>query len=94
MDKMIPDGYGPIPHVLTRRVSNKNLTLDKFLVGTVSTHSGNSWVTDSAAAATAYATGKKTYNAAIGMDLSRKPVANIFEAAKLKGGSSSVYENN
>lgn len=46
--------------------------------------------TDSAAAATAMATGVKTYDAGIGVDTDGIPVANIFEAAEAKGKSSGV----
>jgi len=46
--------------------------------------------TDSAAAATAMATGVKTYNAAIGVDKSKKPVPNILERAEALGKSTGV----
>lgn len=42
-------------------------------------------VTDSAAAGTAMACGVKTYNEAIGVDLKRRPVTSILEAAKAAG---------
>ncbi|AWB43299.1 alkaline phosphatase [Paenibacillus sp. CAA11] len=44
--------------------------------------SSTSAVTDSAASATAYASGVKTYNGAIGMDANKKPVKTILEYAK------------
>ncbi|OKL47908.1 alkaline phosphatase [Boudabousia liubingyangii] len=43
------------------------------------------YVTDSAASGTAWATGTKTYNGAIGVDNNGKPVANLIELAKAKG---------
>lgn len=46
--------------------------------------------TDSAAAATAMATGVKTYNAAIGLDLYGQRVKNVVEAAEEKGKSTGV----
>ncbi|HLE16388.1 MAG TPA: alkaline phosphatase [Anaerolineales bacterium] len=46
--------------------------------------------TDSASAATAMATGVKTYNAAIGVDLYGNPVKNVLEAAEEKGKSTGV----
>ncbi len=49
-----------------------------------------SGATDSAAAATAMATGIKTYNSAIGMDLDKKPVRNLCEAAEEAGKASGV----
>ncbi|WKD60982.1 Alkaline phosphatase precursor [Corynebacterium ciconiae DSM 44920] len=42
-------------------------------------------VTDSAASATAWSTGTKTYNGAIGVDLEGKPVRNVVEMAKERG---------
>jgi len=46
--------------------------------------------TDSAAAATAMATGYKTYDAAIGVDVEGNPVENVLEAAERKGKSTGV----
>ena len=42
-------------------------------------------VTDSAASATALSTGFKSYNGAIGVDASGKPLKTLLEAAKAKG---------
>ena len=42
----------------------------------------NSYVTDSAASATALATGVKTYNGAIGVDVNKQPLATVLEWAK------------
>ncbi|MRN52939.1 alkaline phosphatase [Paenibacillus monticola] len=47
-------------------------------------------VTDSAASATAYASGVKTYNGAIGMDANKKSVKTIMEYAKESGKSTGV----
>ena len=46
--------------------------------------------TDSAAAATAMATGFKTYDAAIGVDVDGNPVKNVLEAAEEQGKSTGV----
>ncbi|MCK7643305.1 alkaline phosphatase [Corynebacterium sp. CCM 8835] len=43
------------------------------------------YVTDSAASATSWTTGIKTYNGAIGVDLEQKPVENLLEKAKKAG---------
>ncbi|MEU7146067.1 alkaline phosphatase [Nocardia sp. NPDC046473] len=43
------------------------------------------YVTDSAASATAWATGTKTYNGAIGVDLEGAPQTNLLEIAKANG---------
>jgi alkaline phosphatase len=46
--------------------------------------------TDSAAAATAMATGVKTYDAAIGVDVDRNPVKNVLEVAEEHGKATGV----
>lgn len=46
--------------------------------------------TDSAAAATAMSTGKKTYNGAIGVDINYAPLKNIVECAEEKGMATGV----
>lgn len=46
--------------------------------------------TDSAAAATAMATGVKTYDGAIGVDLNKDPLTNLLEVAEMKGKATGV----
>lgn len=83
---MIPDGYGPAAVTMARLTrKNRTLELDKYPVGHVKTYSYDYWVTDSAAAATAYACGEKTYNGAIGVDKDGKPLGTVLEAAQEKG---------
>ncbi|CAI5733718.1 unnamed protein product [Hyaloperonospora brassicae] len=86
---MIPDGTGPNVFTLARTVLDPTLKtrlhLDPHLMGTVQTHSTTSYITDSAAAATAYATGYKTYDAAIAVDPHRQPLGTVLEAAKARG---------
>ena len=53
--------------------------------GIATSYSGNSDVTDSAAGGTALATGHKTYNGAIGVDLNAAPVTSIAEMAHRYG---------
>ena len=53
--------------------------------GIATSYSGNSDVTDSAAGGTALATGHKTYNGAIGVDLEAAPVTSIAEMAHRYG---------
>jgi alkaline phosphatase len=61
----------------------KTLRMNKFPIQGISlTHSGNSYVTDSAAAGTALACGQKTYEGAIGVDLNKKPLESIAKKAK------------
>jgi alkaline phosphatase len=67
---MISDGFGPASVTFARECAiaqgidgyADGLPLDSLLVGTVRTYSSSSLVTDSAAGATAYACGVKTYN--------------------------------
>jgi len=72
------------------------ITLDAFLVGTLATepaaaadaddHVHSTYiVTDSAASATAYSTGQRTYNGAVGVDLERQPMSTVLEQAKQVG---------
>jgi alkaline phosphatase len=64
---------------------NNGLYIDNFLTGTVRTYSSDSWVTDSAAGATAYSCALKTYNGAIGVDPTGKPCGTLMEAAQAMG---------
>ena len=58
--------------------------------GFITTVSGSSLVTDSAAGATALASGVKTYNGAIGLDMDEQPVSLITEWAKESGYGTGV----
>ncbi|KAF1775786.1 Alkaline phosphatase, active site [Phytophthora cactorum] len=53
-------------------------------MGTIQTHSSTSYITDSAAAATAYSTGYKTYDSAIAVD-TYDNIGYCSEAAKARG---------
>ncbi len=62
------------------------LAMDQMAVrGVMTNYSSDSLVTDSAAAATAMASGIKTYNGAIGVDVNEEPVETILEAAERNG---------
>jgi alkaline phosphatase len=86
---LIGDGMGPSQVMLARIASvgpERRLHMEKMPhVGLATTYSANSAVTDSAAAATALATGHKTRNGMIGMTPDRQPVQTILEAARDKG---------
>jgi alkaline phosphatase len=56
----------------------------------IKTHSARQLITDSAAGATAFACGKKTYNGAIAVDTSGKPMPTLFEEASEKGMSTGL----
>lgn len=62
------------------------LSMDDMPIhGLIQTHSLDNPITDSAAAATAMASGVKTYNGVIGLDAKLKPVTTVLENAKRKG---------
>ena len=90
---VIGDGMGPTYTTAYRYFSDDPATLamersifDELLVGMAQTYPGdNTLVTDSAAAATALATGVKTRNGAIGVDPHHQPVRTLLEAAKASG---------
>ncbi|KAG6623326.1 Alkaline phosphatase [Phytophthora cinnamomi] len=86
---MIPDGTGPNVFTLARTVLDPTLKtrlhIDPHLMGTVQTHSSTSYITDSAASATAYSTGYKTYDSAIAVDTYEQPLGTVLEAAKARG---------
>ncbi len=71
----------------------ENTIFDQLLVGMASTysygtqadHNDNTYVTDSAAAATALSTGVKTYNQAVAQDVNDQPLQTIMEYAKSLG---------
>lgn len=86
---MIPDGTGPNIFALARTVLDptlkQRLHIDPYVMGTIQTHSSTSYITDSASSATAYATGYKTYDEAIGVDHFKQPLGTVLEAAKARG---------
>jgi alkaline phosphatase len=61
------------------------LPLDTIMVGQSRTRSSDSWVTDSAAGATAFSCADKSYNGAIAVNATKAPCATVLEAAKLSG---------
>src|SRR5699024_666951 len=65
---------------------------DKYLVGNQRTNPDDSKenVTDSAAGATAFSTGHKTFNGAIGVDKDKQNVKTVLEQAKESGKSTGL----
>ncbi|OMH84474.1 Alkaline phosphatase [Zancudomyces culisetae] len=90
---MISDGFGPASETLARQYYqtmnglkvNWRSPLDEMLVGSSRTQSSDSLITDSAAGATAFSCGLKSYNGAIGVTDDKRPCGTILEAAKKKG---------
>lgn len=83
---MIGDGMG-ITQITAGLYSNGNkLNLEKFpVVGLHKPYAFDNLVTDSAAGATAFACGVKTYNGAIGVDSDTMAVKTILEEAEEQG---------
>lgn len=90
---MVSDGMGPTSLALTREYRqfvdglpwDNTLTLDKHFIGTSRTRSTSSLVTDSAAGATAFSCGLKSYNGAISVLPDGSPCGTVLEAAKKAG---------
>jgi alkaline phosphatase len=83
---LIGDGMG-LSQITAAMYANKNrLNLEKFpIVGLHKTHASNDLVTDSAAGATAFACGVKTYNGAIGVNADTVAIQTILELAEEHG---------
>jgi len=83
---MIGDGMG-LTQITAGLYSNNNrLHLDRLpYIGLHKSYSSDDLVTDSAAGATAFSAGVKTYNGAIGVDPEQQPVGTILEEAEQAG---------
>ena len=90
---MVSDGMGPTSLSLTRSFEQESkglpfdheLVLDSHLIGSSRTRSTSSLITDSAAGATAFACGKKSYNSAISVLPDHSACGTVLEAAKKAG---------
>jgi alkaline phosphatase len=82
---MISDGFGPASLTLARTASATPLHLDRWLVGSVATASSDSHITDSAASATALASGSNTSNRVVGLDPAGGRLTNLMELARAAG---------
>lgn len=83
---MVGDGMG-VAQIYAGFTGNKGkLNLERCTaIGFHKNQSADNYVTDSAAGATALASGQKTYNGAIGVDAAGKPIPTILEIAEQKG---------
>ncbi|GAB2990126.1 alkaline phosphatase [Psychrosphaera aestuarii] len=98
---MIGDGMG-VAHTTSYRYFSDNKStkvvertvFDELLVGTAATYpDDNTYVTDSAASATALSSGIKSYNGAIGVDVNKKPVLTLLERAKQLGKTTAIVSS-
>ncbi|QLK86857.1 alkaline phosphatase [Staphylococcus sp. 17KM0847] len=96
---LVGDGMGPSYNAAYRYFADNPDTkdmeptaFDEYLVGSQRTISADSKdnVTDSAAAATAFSSGHKTYNGAIGVDSHKQTVETVLERAKKLGKSTGL----
>ncbi|NGP62480.1 alkaline phosphatase [Paenibacillus thiaminolyticus] len=87
---MVPDGFSPAYAASYRLYKGDLSVMDPLLVGMVRTYSANSALTDSAAAATAMATGYKTNNGMIGTTPDGTPRRTLLEAAREQGKSTGL----
>ncbi|GAB5551447.1 MAG: alkaline phosphatase [Saprospiraceae bacterium] len=83
---MIGDGMG-LTQISAGLYSNNNkLNLEQFTdIGLHKSYSSDNLITDSAAGATAFASGEKTYNGAIGVDPDTNRLITILEEAEARG---------
>ncbi len=83
---MIGDGMG-LTQIYAGMTANKgHMNFERFKnIGFIKTYSSSSYITDSAAGATAFSIGKKTFNGAIGLDSDSIPQKTILEMAEENG---------
>ncbi len=88
---LIGDGMGlsQISAGMVYRGGDLNLARFKR-IGFIKTQSSDNFITDSAAGATAFSTGEKTYNGAIGLDSLKKRKLTILEIAESNGLSTGL----
>jgi alkaline phosphatase len=91
---VVADGMGPAYVTAYRNFMDdpaikgvEPVVFDRMLVGTASTYPAeqSGFITDSAASATALASGVKTYNGAIGVDEDKQPVKTVLHQVRLNG---------
>jgi len=83
---LIGDGMGLTQITAGMYANGNKLNLEKFpITGLMKTHSSSHLITDSAAGATAFSCGCKTYNGAIGVTKAKKPCLTILEQAEKNG---------
>jgi alkaline phosphatase len=88
---LIGDGMGLSAVSATVYYGDEKSEFERFReMGLIRTSSATHKVTDSAASGTAMATGKKTYNGAIGVDTARMTVQNISEVVDSLGWNTGV----
>ena len=87
---LIGDGMGENQYLAAQKYGLTGSIDSLPLKSYVTTHAFNNVITDSAAAATALATGEKTKDGALGLNAKGESVKNIFEAAIERGMSTGI----
>lgn len=83
---LVGDGMGLSQVSYALLMANERMAFERFkTLGLSKTSSGSHKITDSAAGATAFSCGTKTYNGAIGVDMNKLPMTTILEMAEAKG---------
>lgn len=83
---MIGDGMGLAQVTAGFYANGETLNLEQFpATGLIKTHASKNLITDSAAGATAFSCGCKTYNGAIGLTAGKKTCPTILEQAEAFG---------
>lgn len=92
---LIGDGMGPQEVALGNLVDSDGLSLKQMDIapGAMTTNNYYGEVTDSAAAATALATGVKSYNGAISVDINNNPIETAWERAEGAGKSTGILSS-
>jgi len=86
----IGDGVG-VSYWTAARFASESLAVSRFKVmGLVDTRSASSPITESAAGATAYAIGLRTFNGAVGVGPDSQPRETVLEAAKKQGMATGI----
>jgi alkaline phosphatase len=86
----IGDGVG-VSYWTAARFASESLAVSRFKVmGLVDTRSASSPITESAAGATAYAIGLRTFNGAVGVGPDSQPRETVLEAAKKLGMATGI----
>ena len=87
---MVPDGFGDVAAEAYELYKGREPLWESGFQALVRTSSASSPVTDSAAAATAYATGVKTNNGSIAVDVDGNPLVSILTLAHGAGKATGI----
>ena len=90
---LLPDGFGPAADTGYRWFKGEGASdsiWEDYLRSHVQTDSADNPVTDSAASATAYATGLKTFNGGVGVDAEGNEVVSVLDLASQAGKATGI----